>query len=168
MKSEDSGIQPKIDIIDVETNFSSPTIGGDFSHELIEDTLNHQNSQPFLPENHILTIYSISGVEMNGNTLQATINTNSACALVVELYEDTIGIDGSWEQEAVNACLQKEPIARVATQTPDYGEMICVSIFCYSRRLHIPASKPIHISFGVSWRCHRLAFCNFLYLIYIF
>ncbi len=74
------------------------------------------------------TIYSISGVEMNGNTLQATINTNSACALVVEFYEDTIGIDGSWEQEAVNACLQKEPITRVATQTPDYGEMICVSI----------------------------------------
>ena len=36
MKSEDSGIQPKIDIIDVETNFSSPTIGGDFSAPALE------------------------------------------------------------------------------------------------------------------------------------
>lgn len=74
------------------------------------------------------TIYSITGIEMDANMIYATINTNSACALVIEFYEDIIGTDGAWDEENVISCLQEEPITRVATQTPDYGEMINVSI----------------------------------------
>ena len=74
------------------------------------------------------TIYSITGLEMDENMVYATINTNSACALVVEFFEDNIGVEGTWEEETVKACLQGEPITRIATQTPDYGELINVSI----------------------------------------
>lgn len=77
----------------------------------------------------IETTYSISGVEMTSDetTVSVTLNTNSACALIVEFFDDTIGTQ-DWSKEELNNALNQDPIETVATITPEYGELITVSV----------------------------------------
>ncbi len=63
------------------------------------------------------TVYSITGIEMEGNRVSATINVDSACTLKI-LFKDE-------ETEDV--------IATVTTQTPEYCEMTPVSVLVEER-----------------------------------
>lgn len=74
------------------------------------------------------TDYSVTNIEVDDKMVYVTINTNSPCGLLVEFYDDLIGLDGDWTDDNLEECLQSEPITSVATQTPEYGELIKVSI----------------------------------------
>lgn len=74
------------------------------------------------------TDYSVTNIEVDDKMVHVTINTNSSCGLLVEFYDDLIGLDGDWTEDNLEKCLQSEPVTSVATQTPEYGELIKVSI----------------------------------------
>ena len=58
------------------------------------------------------TIYSITGLRMNGSDVEATINVNSSSILIVDFLDEET----------------KEVLTTVAVQTPEYCEMVPVSI----------------------------------------
>lgn len=72
------------------------------------------------------TIYSVSGLFMDDTGVTATVNVNSISVLLVEFFEDTLG--ENWTKDAMGELLSGPPVASVATYTPDYGELINVSI----------------------------------------
>ena len=76
--------------------------------------------------NTLETIYSITGIDMeeDGYGANVTINTNSSCILTLEFFNDNVS--ENWSKDNLEANLSEEPIASVAVQTPDYGEMISV------------------------------------------
>lgn len=72
------------------------------------------------------TVYSVSGLFMDDTGATATVSINSESVLLVEFFEDTL--DESWTKEAMNNLLNESPVASVAAYTPDYGELINVSV----------------------------------------
>ena len=72
------------------------------------------------------TIYSVSGLHIDDTDVTATINVNSMSILLVEFFEDTLG--EHWTRDAMQALLNDAPVVSIADYTPDYGEMIGVSI----------------------------------------
>lgn len=75
------------------------------------------------------TVYSVSGLFMDSTGVTATVNVNSTAILLVEFFEDTLGANvDNWTPENMAALLRGTPAVRIATYTPDYGELINVSI----------------------------------------
>lgn len=71
------------------------------------------------------TCYSITGLEMLEDQVSATINTNNSAILVVRFYADTQEmIQGSF----VAAADQMELLAEFSVRTPDYCEMVPVTL----------------------------------------
>ena len=68
------------------------------------------------------TICSITGIEMNGNTVEVTVNTNSISVLKVEFLED----DNKFGSDAVSS--NPVVLTTVYAQTPEYCELVPVSI----------------------------------------
>lgn len=68
------------------------------------------------------TIYSITGIEVNGNEVSVTYNTDSKCLLTVEFFEDLVS-GSDWSEEAQASNLGTAPIATASGYTEDYGEM---------------------------------------------
>lgn len=73
------------------------------------------------------TIYSITGIEVTGNNVNVTYNTNSKCLLTVEFFEDLVS-ESDWSEEAQASNLSTAPIATASGYTEDYGEMIAMAI----------------------------------------
>lgn len=73
------------------------------------------------------TIYSITGIEVIGNNVRVTYNTNSECLLAVEFFEDQMS-GSDWSEEAQADNLSGTPIATASGYTEDYGEMIAMTL----------------------------------------
>lgn len=72
--------------------------------------------------NTLETIYSVSGVEVTGNSVTVTYNTGSMALLGVEFIEDEMGV-GDWSEEGLEANLAAAPFATAAGYTEEYGEL---------------------------------------------
>lgn len=112
----------------------SGAVAYDFNHKVTEDiTLYAGWGSPDLSADGVYsatnteeTIYGISGLAVENNEATATVNVNSMSVLVVEFFQDNLG--ETWSKDAMNSLLNGTPVASVATYTPDYGELIAVSI----------------------------------------
>lgn len=81
------------------------------------------NDALYAASNKLETIYSITGIEVIGNDVHITYNTNSKCLLTVEFFDDLMR-SGDWSEEAQASNLATTPIATASGYTEDYGEMI--------------------------------------------
>lgn len=71
------------------------------------------------------TVYSVSGLEVRDQIAYATINVNSTSLLLLEILDE----EDFWEAGAdLTELAALEPLARVAAQTPEYGEMTVLQV----------------------------------------
>lgn len=81
----------------------------------------------YFASNETETIFSITDIEVNGNDVTVTYNTNNVALVVVEFFPDRME-DGQWTNANLNANLALDTVASASGYTEQYGELVNITL----------------------------------------
>lgn len=80
----------------------------------------------YAASNETETIYSISDIEVSGSDVVITYNTNDVALIGVEFFVDEM-TNGNWDEDVLNANLNRGAVATASGYTEQYGELATVT-----------------------------------------